>query len=391
MHCPSCGAISEELDCCTGLGAEFNENLESTAESIDSTHELTMNAASEVSAQPKKSTLIEFPGVNRAAVPEWRKELSERVREVQERRAREAAEITAASTEGVAVESTPPQLELLPAAELPAMNPLVAAALKRIERAHQVSSAEVIQSHSAVATAVAYAPAREEHEIEPVLPVLTPQLNFEPVVEPEFLPVEENQEPPQVEKTHNLVVVQAAEEIQVELETKKPEPPAPKRLIVDDPNDPALNYLDSISRTIRVDEIDSRRPAAFRRLVCALFDLIICGLLCAPIAFAMRATGTNIQDIRTIEVLTGSLIVVTFIYLTLTTALTGRTWAMRLLSLRIIDKKTGLIPTGGQSVGRSFLYILSLAIVGLGIIYALVSLDGKTAHDQLTRTAVVLI
>jgi len=296
-----------------------------------------------------------------------------------------------ASPEGVAIESAPPQLELLPAAELPTMNPLVAAALKRIERAHQVPTVEVKQSHSAVAAAVAYAPAREEHEIETVSSVLTPQLNFEPDVEPEFLPVEENEELPQVEKTHNLVVVQAAEEIQVEeVETKKPEPPAPKRLIVDDPNDPALNYLDSISRTIRVDEIDSRRPAAFRRLVCALFDLIICGLLCAPIAFAMRATGTNLQDIRAIEVLAGSLIVVSFIYLTLTTALTGRTWAMRLLSLRIIDKKTGLIPTGSQSIGRSFLYLLSLAVAGLGIIYALVSRDGKTAHDQLTRTAVIL-
>ena len=39
----------------------------------------------------KKSTLIEFPGVSRNSVPEWRKELSERVREVQEKRAREAA------------------------------------------------------------------------------------------------------------------------------------------------------------------------------------------------------------------------------------------------------------------------------------------------------------
>jgi hypothetical protein len=390
MHCPSCGAISEDLDCCTGLGAEFNENLEISAESMDSTHELIMNAASDVSRQPKKSTLIEFPGVNRAAIPEWRKGLSDRVREVQERRAREAAEASVVATEGIAVENATPQLELLPPAELPAMNPLVAAALKRIERAHQVSSTEVRQTHHALATAVAYAPAREENEIEVISPVLTPQLNFEPEVEPAFLPIEENEEPPQVEKNHGLVVVPVAEEIAVEVETKRPEPPAPKRLIVDDPNDPALNYLDSISRTIRVDEIDSRRPAAFRRLVCALLDLIICGLLCTPIVFAMRMTGTNIQDIRAIEVLAGSLVVVTFIYLTLATALTGRTWAMRILSLRIIDKKTGLIPTGGQSVGRSFLYLLSLAVAGLGIIYALVSREGYTAHDQLTRTSVIL-
>src|SRR5229473_2439269 len=40
-------------------------------------------------AEASKSTLIEFPGVSRA-VPEWRKQLSQRVREVQEQRAREA-------------------------------------------------------------------------------------------------------------------------------------------------------------------------------------------------------------------------------------------------------------------------------------------------------------
>ncbi|HEY6804076.1 MAG TPA: RDD family protein [Pyrinomonadaceae bacterium] len=390
MQCPSCGAVSDDLYCCTDLGAEFNENQESTAESADSVHELIMNAAIDVPAQPKKSTLIEFPGVNRTPVPEWRRELSERVREVQERRAREAAEANQAVAETADTENGTPQLELLPPAEVPEMNPLVAAALKRIERAHQVSTPEVRQSRHVLATAIAYAPAREEHEPE-VSPVQTPQLNFETEVEPEFLVSEENDGPAQVEKSHNLVVVTVAEETEVIVEEEKPEPPTPKRLIVDDPNDPALNYLDSISRTVRVDEINSRRPAAFRRLVCALLDLIICAAICTPIAFAMQATGTNLQDIRAIEVLAGSLVVITFIYLTLTTALTGRTLAMRLLSLRIIDIKTGLIPTGGQAVARSILYVLSLAAAGLGIVYALVSREGYTAHDQITRTAVILI
>src|SRR2546430_3214585 len=39
--------------------------------------------------QPARS-LIEFPGVTKNSVPQWRKELGERVREVQERKAREA-------------------------------------------------------------------------------------------------------------------------------------------------------------------------------------------------------------------------------------------------------------------------------------------------------------
>src|SRR5438046_5895666 len=44
--------------------------------------------------EASKSTLIEFPGVSRA-VPEWRKQLSQRGREVQELRARQTAEAAA--------------------------------------------------------------------------------------------------------------------------------------------------------------------------------------------------------------------------------------------------------------------------------------------------------
>ena len=87
--------------------------------------------------EPSKSRLIEFPGVSRSSMPEWRKELAERVREAQDRRAREAA---AEAELGITSDDrSTPQLELLPQAEVPPMNPIVAAALRRIERAHTVS------------------------------------------------------------------------------------------------------------------------------------------------------------------------------------------------------------------------------------------------------------
>jgi len=321
----------------------------------------------------KKSTLIEFPGVSRNSLPEWRKELSERVREVQEKRAREAAR-EAAESERKRIETAinPPQLELLPPTPMPAMNPLVAAALKRIERAHQPAPAENRQPGTTLATAVAYAPEREENEMsEMVSP--NQQLAFEPEI-----PVEE---PVVEEKVSHLAVVPVVEKVE---EPVRP----PKRLIKDDPNDPALNYLDSIAKNLRVDELERRSASAFRRVFCALLDLIFCALLSAPIAGAMYLTGSNLQEMRVIAVLAGSVIVVTFIYLTLMTALTGRTWAMRLLSLRVIDTKTGLIPTGGQSIGRSFFYLVSLPTL-VGIFFALISREGYTAHDRFTRTAVI--
>ena len=326
----------------------------------------------------RKSTLIEFPGVSRHSMPEWRKELSERVREVQEKRAREAAR-EAAEAERQRVEATinPPQLELLPPTQMPAMNPLVVAALKRIERAHQPAPAEVRQPRTTLATAVAYAPEREENDMnETVAP--DQQLAFE--VE---IPVAE---PPPIEKAPLLAVVPLPI---VEPVVEKVDPPKPsKRLIIDD-NNPSLNYLDSVAKNLRVDELTKRSASAFRRLICAVLDLIFCVLLTSPIAAAIYLTGNNLQDRRAIVVVAGCAIVVTFLYLTLMTALTGRTWAMRLLSLRVIDTKTGLIPTGGQSIGRSFFYLLSLATV-FGIVSALISREGYTIHDRFTRTAVVV-
>jgi uncharacterized RDD family membrane protein YckC len=347
-----------------------------------------MEPTANTPTQPRerKSTLIEFPGVPRSTVPEWRKELSERVREVQERRAREAAR-EAAEDERRKLEDAvhPPQLELLPPAEMPAINPLVAAALKRIERAHhQPAPTETRPPRSTLATAIAYAPAREDNDMNDTVGPTT-QLTFEseiPVEEPPAVP-------PVVEKSH-LVVVPPVVPPSEPAPAPAPILPAPKRLIRDDPNDPALNYLDSISRNVRVDDSLHQSASGFRRLIGAFFDLIFCALLTSPIAAAFYFTGNNLQDPRAIGVLGGSLVVVTFVYLTVMTALTGRTWAMRMLSLKVIDTKTGLIPTGGQSIGRSFVYLISVATV-VGILSALFSREGNTVHDRLTRTAVVRI
>lgn len=312
-------------------------------------------------------------------MPEWRKELSERVRKVQEKRAREAArEAAEAERQRLEANIDAPQLELLPPAPpMPAMNPLVAAALKRIERAHQTAPSESRQPRTTLATAVAYAPEREENDMSDTVPS-TPQLAFE---EPQILEAEPEVT---VEKTHHLSVVMPVSEPVAPL-IEIPKAP-PKRLIKDD--DPALNYLDSISGNLCVDDQNTQSASASRRLVGAMLDLIFCGILTAPIGGAIYLTGNNLQDPRAIGVLAGSLVVVTFIYLTLMTALTGRTWAMRLLSLRVIDTKTGLIPTGSQSIGRSFFYLISLATV-FGIFFGLISREGYTIHDRFTRTAVI--
>lgn len=376
MQCPSCGATTNNSEICIECG----HSAELVSSAIES-------SISQPNPQTHKSTLIEFPGVSRPLVPEWRKELSVRVREVQERRAREAArEAAEAERQRAEAASCTPQLELLPQTEAPAINPLVAAALKRIERANQSASPEGFHHHGKAATAIAYAPSLEVHEAVPDInetaPSVATQLSL-------ASPAPSETEPGEIkpEKTHSLIVVPPVDSTEVKADT----PRTPKRLIVDDPNDPALNYLDSIPRTLRVDEVPTNRASTFRRLMGGLFDLLTCAVIASPIGLGLYWKGVDLTEIRPLSVLIGAALVLTFLYFTLSIGMTGRTWAMRLFSMRVIDIRTGLIPTGSQSAGRAFLYIISLAIAGLGILYALVSREGETMHDRLTRTAVIRI
>src|SRR3954469_10562436 len=115
------------------------------------------------------SRLIEFPGRARA-VPAWRKQLNQRVREVQERKAREAAEELAAAQEAGLVSCALPsgQLELVPDLEQPVMNPIVSKALERLERARQGEPLPAAYGR-AVAAAPAMAPDLDAQAAEEIL------------------------------------------------------------------------------------------------------------------------------------------------------------------------------------------------------------------------------
>ena len=315
------------------------------------------------------SKLIEFPGVTRSTVPQWRKDLSERVREVQEKRAREEAlELSLESPPNV---SEAPQLELLPQAEATPVNPLVAAALRRIERAHEAGVYLNRSSNSSGATAVAYA-----------TPMLHEETSLEEAVSLAAAIHDDESQPREAEKVHNLVVVPALATVETE------NAPKPKRMI-GDINDPALNYLDSVLTAARVETSGYKRASVAARVISAIIDLAVVTALCAPFAAALELTNTNWENPRIWILAAGIFSIVGFLYFTVSTALTGKTLGLRLFSLRIVDARTGLIPTGTQSAGRALIYLASLLILGISSVIALLNSEGLTAHDRITRTAVV--
>jgi uncharacterized RDD family membrane protein YckC len=327
------------------------------------------------------SRLIEFPGATRG-VPAWRKQLNQRVREVQERKAREAAEELAAAQEAGLVSCALPsgQLELVPDLEQPVMNPIVSKALERLERARQ--GEPIAASYGrAVGAAPALAPEIDETAAEelsadqpkPKLMVVAPP----PVV----IDIEANVESVSAEfdpSSSNPEDVMAAN-----TERK------PLRVISEDD---ALSYLDTcLSVPALPSDTRSDIPALSRRFIGGVLDLLVIALMVSPAVAAVYYTGGKWTDPRVIEILSGITVITMFAYMTTSIAFTGRTLAMRMLSLRTIDLRTGLIPTGGQSIGRAIGFVFSLVFLGLGQAYALIDHDQRTVYDRLSNTIVVRV
>jgi len=392
MQCPSCGAISNKRSMkCPECGAFREQSSDVPQPFLTNQLSNEENIAEEANPSQKgharqNRSLIEFPGA-RNTMPQWRKELGERVREVQERRLRETA------LESGAIEVTSkedgvkgPQLELLPQAEVTPLNPLVVAALRRIERAHIPSHAGGNFTNFTGATALAYAD-------QPDFGSEEPSMAHDAV--PAFLPEQEERSQwssAHPEKVHTLAVVPnppgSPEPMAIQPEASLPRP-TPRRIIGGDLNDPALNYLDSIPRAPRVDDCEKRTAPIPLRILGSLIDLLVVSLLSSLPIVLIAGTNPAWREPRVIALAAGTSIVVAFLYLTISTAFTGRTLGMRLCSLRVVDVRTRMIPTGSQSAGRAVVYILSVVSSGLPLMYTFIDREKRGAHDRFARTEVV--
>jgi uncharacterized RDD family membrane protein YckC len=344
--------------------------------SVETTGEAEPIKAEPTKAAPAVSTLIEFPGA--AQRPQWRKDLSERVREIQERRARETQERIRQPAEQPAPEVNTPQLGLVPQPDQPKVNPIVAAALQRIARAHQPQP-RTRSAMSGAAVAVARV-AEEQYQVEEKIEArLTPVPALEPFEE-QSLP--DKQTETARERTLTVVPAQPIEK------TVKPlSAPVSKQIVVQPVEEQTVED-DALETTAFEDFYDDRAPV-FKRLAASLIDLLVIAFASSPFAAIIELTNGDWADERVIASTGGILVIVMFLYLTTSTALAGRTWGMSLVSLRAVDVDTGLPPTTRQSVTRAIAYMLSLATLGLGILYALFDAEGRTAHDHLSGTAVV--
>jgi len=373
----------------------------------------TTAAAPATAPVPAMSTLIEFPGKGRPARPQWRKDLSERVREIQQRRALENAPEAARRqaeppSAPAIVQATAPQLGLVPSVNAPEINPLVVAALKRIERARQTPLPPIARGATRRGTAVAARIANERYEeaIEALLPSpptdpITVPVSAPPVLEETaVIELAQLSEQSATAESHAeaarapaLVVVPPQPTMQPSTEsTTTAEKPAPRHIanvVLDD------NYLArKEAKTTHVPagstpESDDRAPLP-RRLAAGLFDLIMVALIASPSAAVIELTNGNWSDMRVAASLAGVVITILFLYLTVATAVFGRTLGQRLWSLRTVDARNGLIPTVGQCARRAVAFTFTLAATaGLALLYAFIDAENRAAHDHFSGTITV--
>ncbi|MGH9915162.1 MAG: RDD family protein, partial [Pyrinomonadaceae bacterium] len=109
----------------------------------------------------------------------------------------------------------------------------------------------------------------------------------------------------------------------------------------------------------------------------------------APFAAILELLNFDWVDLRVSAALAGIGLSLVFLYFTISVALRGQTWGMSLLSLHIIDARTGEHPAVPKCVARTILFMLSFLTLGIGFLFVIFDLESRAAHDYLSGTRVI--
>jgi uncharacterized RDD family membrane protein YckC len=294
------------------------------------------------------------------------------------------------------------QLGVVPPLEPADVNPIVAAALKRVERA-QLNSTHIPRTLAARAGATAAArAAEEEYEARPA-PVAVPDpiLAYVPVESPAIElteheviaaaePVKERKLVMVTTQVSDAAVIRnSAATISVEIEPKQGKP-VPRKVMEGVIDDSYLSRLEEemLPPVRQCDPLENYAPLG-SRVIAATVDLLIVAFVASPFAAIIELSNGNWSDPRVRVSMLAIVFLVVFLYHTASFALSGRTFGMSMLSLRAVDSRTAAHPSTRQSLGRALLFLFVVATGFLGALAALFDGERRTLHDMLSRTVIV--
>ena len=147
-------------------------------------------------------------------------------------------------------------------------------------------------------------------------------------------------------------------------------------------------YNETLETVEETEESDDFAPIPLR-FNAALFDLLIGSFLSLIMLSPFMLLNGRFFSFEGFFAFVATTSIVMFVYLTTTIGFLGRTFGMRLFSLEIIDIEENDYPSLHQAAVSSSVYLLSLALGGIGFLPMLVNSEKRAAHDLLSGTIVV--
>jgi uncharacterized RDD family membrane protein YckC len=390
-------------------------------------------------------TLMDFPG-KKPEVPEWRRELQSRIKEVQEQRvAAGAAGAAGSAVASVAASGVQPAaisaivatkhaigrtglaMALIETPPAPVRsNALVEKALARIEKSRINNEDQPAQKP--------YQPYQPYQEYKPLTLTERPKpvvvIREEEVImrEPETMSggrpfiFSENETVEsrlsQIGQTYQERLAEAAKvkndllaagEIFTTSKLRKPaylnfaaERTAEKiaeKTVKEDENFRAVSRPVERTKTVLAeenipaetfeDEISEEVAPFVYRFNAGFFDFIISGFLSLILLTPFVMFGGSWFSYEGAFAFAATCSIVMFLYITAAVGLIGRTLGMGLFSLEMIDAEDSDYPTFHQAAISSSLYLVSLALGGIGFARMFLNDDKRAVHDMISGTIVV--
>ncbi len=350
--------------------------------------ETPKSVTTELAAKPTSPTLVEFHSKN-ATVPEWRLQLQNAVRQRQgQTTMHETASAKTAAPRATLVTSGANALKTevveIPQTHSP-KNSDLARALERIENSRRkfLAAEEIPTAPPAPKNGKNYpfhiAPKTVETNVRmaeanpPVVSFPKPKLAASPELKKEKL--DTNKLPPLSEQIAANFAAPS-----VTSESISPTMTAASQT-------PTMSGEHVIEPAV-VEEYDDC-PTFGMRFNAGLFDLIIGSFASFCLLAPFMLMGGEWFSGAGLFAFVTTVAIVMFVYLTMAIGFYGRTFGMRLFSLELVDIEGEEYPTFHQAAVSSSVYLLSLAVGGLGFLTVFFNDDKRAAHDLVSKTIIV--
>ncbi|MEW6207590.1 MAG: RDD family protein [Acidobacteriota bacterium] len=355
-----------------------------------------------------QSTVLLFPTPpsaqeeKRDALPGWRVELNEKLKEIRARRSatHNVESVRAVEPYGeepaprprtVASSAAATGARLAPvtstqSASARSSNPVVEAALNRARTASENASRAVGQeSHAARplnsasvvmgrdATAKALAPEVAPHREETPGRMAEERSDFKTRSAPatatrRVIPSYEADDLPDIGEDASAYSVSPA----IEME----------------PRDYLTEEIEKL-RTQSMQQAAERLPSVAAHFVIGAIDLLVVAVSCAPFFALIRVVSGSLTESNAILAAVSMGLVISLFYFSLTQSLTGKTFGMMFTGTRLVDAYTQEHPTIGQNVLRTFGYLIAVAPAMIGLLWIAISSDRRGWQDYISGTMVI--